>query len=234
MLNSELVICFLNGSFPASFSLFSFFSIQLTVNNVQYKFCRWLDSILESLVSEATTLSHNDFDKLAVEQLLKWKICTQKIIKIFSDGFKFYSNLNYLCRPRLHCLRHSTDWNLKSNRRTELCNKKWQKITSDFCCQSFRSRSQNFVWKVGGGWGKTAMKYNSRIGTRSVTRFGKIWLFWSGLRVSVFETHLENFHCCLWPNEEKMATAFWSHWIRDRERSSVWPVKVLVTSFLPK
>ena len=45
-----------NGLFPASFFFIFVFSIQLTVINVQYKFCGWLDSNRIPLVSEATAL----------------------------------------------------------------------------------------------------------------------------------------------------------------------------------
>ena len=41
---------------PGLFFFIFVFSIQLTVNNVQNKFCRWLDSNREPLVSEVTTL----------------------------------------------------------------------------------------------------------------------------------------------------------------------------------
>ena len=41
---------------PDLFFCILVFYIQLTVKNVQYKFCRWLDSNHRPLVSEATTL----------------------------------------------------------------------------------------------------------------------------------------------------------------------------------
>ena len=62
MFSVKIFVCFSleifvkNCPFPDSFSYFCFFSVQLTVHNVQYKFCRWLDSNLGPLVSEATAL----------------------------------------------------------------------------------------------------------------------------------------------------------------------------------
>ena len=45
-----------NGPWPASFFFIFIFSIQLTVNNVQYKFCQWLESNRRPLALEATAL----------------------------------------------------------------------------------------------------------------------------------------------------------------------------------
>ena len=52
----KIIDLLLNGPFLASFPLFFVFSLQLTVNIVQYKFCQWLDSNRGPLVWETTAL----------------------------------------------------------------------------------------------------------------------------------------------------------------------------------
>ena len=50
----QIFCLFFNGPFPASFFFIFVFSIHLSVNNVQCKFCWWLDSNRLPLVLEAT------------------------------------------------------------------------------------------------------------------------------------------------------------------------------------
>ena len=50
------ILFFKYGPFMASFSFIFVFSLQLTVKNVQYKFCRWLDSNHGPLELEVTAL----------------------------------------------------------------------------------------------------------------------------------------------------------------------------------
>ena len=52
---------FKNRQFPASFSSFSFFSIKFTLNNVQDKLCRWLDSNRSTNWATTTALRPETF-----------------------------------------------------------------------------------------------------------------------------------------------------------------------------
>ena len=77
---------FLTGPFPASFSFFVF-SIQLTVNNVQYKFCGWQNLNRGPLMSEATALP-TEPQPLPQSKLFKASSIFSAICKPKGGGFE--------------------------------------------------------------------------------------------------------------------------------------------------
>ena len=63
---------FYKGAIPATFFFIYVFLVQLTLNNVQYTFCWWLDSNRGSLVLEATALPTVPQPLHNFENWLRW------------------------------------------------------------------------------------------------------------------------------------------------------------------